>query len=206
MERPGKTCNRELRTVSLTRTPLGLTAQERFERFRLEAIAEMALRLIGGLMVAASTILWLILPAEAETGQFLSHGVLAALCTGIGLAIYAYGTRGFRRQLSLDAKRRTLALTKINVNDQGRVMRTIGIDEVESLFLRRPATAVAPASLYVRVAGSDTPIMALTGDRDELEHVHRHLCDIIQTGGPRPGFFTSPTQRIVPRRAGAARA
>lgn len=206
MEYPGKICSREWRTVSLTQTPLGLTAQERFERFRLEAISEMALRLVGGLMVAASTILWLILPAEAEIGRFLSHGVLAALCTGIGLAVYVYGTRGFRRQLALDARRRTLALTKININDQGRVLRTIGIDEVESLFLRRPATPVAPASLCVRMAGNDTPIVALTGDRAELEHVHRHLCDIVQNGGPRRGFFTSPAQPDAPRRAYPVRA
>lgn len=170
-------------TVTMTRTPLGLTARERSERFRLEAMSELALRLTGGLMVAASTILWLVLPVRTVDGQTLSHGFLAACCTAIGLALYAYGTRGFRRQLSLDAKRGTLALTKININDRGRVVRSIGLDRIESLFLRRPATPASHASLYVRVAGQNTPLLALTGDRTELERIHRHLCDIVQDRG-----------------------
>ncbi|MCZ7676640.1 MAG: hypothetical protein M5U35_13320 [Roseovarius sp.] len=182
---------REWDTISLTRTPLGLTARERFERFRMEAVSEMALRLTGGLMVAASTVLWLVLPEQSERGQFLSHGLLAAICSAVGLAVYAYGTRGFRRQLALDAKRGTLALTKINMNDRGRVMRTIGLDEIDSLFLRRPAAPLMQASLYVRVAGHHTPLLALTGDRADLEQIHRHLCDIVQDRGARPDFLAA---------------
>ncbi|MBZ0122359.1 MAG: hypothetical protein K8F31_00525 [Roseovarius sp.] len=187
-------------TVSLTRTPMGLTARERSDRFRLEAMSELVLRLTGGLMVAASTMLWLVLPMESETDQAVSHGLLAALCTAVGLAVYAYGTRGFRRQLSLDAKRGTLALTKINMNDRGRVMRTIGLDEIESLFLRRASTPLAQASLCVRVAGHHTPLLALTGAQAELEHIHRHLCDIVQDSGPRRGFASAPAHGRNPAR------
>jgi len=190
---------KEWSTVSLTQTPLGLTARERFERFKLEALSELALRLTGGLTVAASTILWLVLPLDTRGDQSLSHGLLAALCTAVGLALYAYGTRGFRRQLSLDSKRRTLALTKININEQGRVVRTIGLDDITSLYVQRPGTPLVQASLYVRVAGNDTPILALTGARAELEHVHRHLCDIVQTSGPHCGAFVTPRRRPVTR-------
>lgn len=176
----------EWSTVSMTKTALGLTAQERFERFRIEAMSEVVLRLSGGLMVAGSTLLWLILPMDAGAEQMVSHSLLATLFTATGLIVYAYGTRGFRRQLSLDAKRGTLALTKVNINDQGRVVRAIGLDEIESLFLRRPAVRVAQASLYVRVTGQDTPLLALTGSTRELERIHRQLCDIIQIAGTEP--------------------
>lgn len=179
-------------TVSLTANALGLTARERFERFRPEAIAEMALRLAGGLMVATSTILWLILPVNEASGRIVSHGLLAALFTASGLCLYAFGTRGFRRQVSLDAKRKTLTLTKININEQGRMVRTLGLQQVESLFLWRPAARTGPAALYVRLRDHDAPILALTGHTEELQGVHRQLCDIIQRSGaeaeatPRP--------------------
>jgi len=181
----------EWATVSLTRTPMGLTARERSDRFRLEAMSELVLRLTGGLMVAGSTMLWLVLPMESGSDQTLSHGLLAAICTATGLAVYAYGTRGFRRQMSLDAKRGTLALTKINMNNRGRVMRTINLNDIESLFLRRPSAALAQASLCVRVAGHHTPLLALTGAQNELEHIHRHLCDIVHDSNPRRGFFSA---------------
>jgi len=168
-------------TVSLTATALGLTVRERFERFKVEAMSELVLRLAGGLMVAGSTLLWLVLPLETSAGQIVSHSLLATLFTATGLVVYAYGTRGFRRQLSLDAKRGTLALTKINMNDQGRVVRSIRLNEIESLFLRRPAGRTGFASLYVRVAGQDSPLLALTGATEELEQIHEDLCEIIQT-------------------------
>ena len=168
-------------TVSLTATALGLTVRERFERFKVEAMSELVLRLAGGLMVAGSTLLWLVLPLEASADQIVSHSLLATLFTATGLVVYAYGTRGFRRQLSLDAKRGTLALTKINMNDQGRVVRSIRLNEIESLFLRRPAGRTGFASLYVRVAGQDSPLLALTGATEELEQIHEDLCEIIQT-------------------------
>lgn len=176
----------EWSTVSLTKTALGLTAQEKFERFKIEAMSELVLRLAGGLMVAGSTMLWLILPMDAGAEQLVSHSLLATLFTATGLIVYAYGTRGFRRQLSLDAKRGTLALTKVNINDQGRVVRAIGLDDIESLFLRRPPARMAQASLYVRVAGQDTPILALTGSTPELERIHGQLCEIIQIAGTEP--------------------
>ena len=169
----------EWSTVSLTTSALGLTARERFERFKLEAMSELVLRLFGGLTVASSTILWLFLPVDAGTDRLVSHSLLASLFTATGLFVYAYGTRGFRRQLSLDAKKGTLSLTKINVNNQGRVVRSIDLDTIESLFRRRPAARNANAALFVRVHGNETPMLALTGATDELELIHQDLCEII---------------------------
>jgi len=185
-------------SVALTRTPLGLTAQERFERFRFEALSELALRLVGGVIVALSTILWLILPADTGSGQFLSHGLLAAVATATGLAVYAYGTRGFRRQISLDARRGTLALTKININNQSRVARRIDVREIESIFLRRPAAPGLQASLCIRPAGGrHTPILALTGDKAELEKIHLHLCDMVHKGTQAPSVRVSAAKPRV---------
>lgn len=205
MARPETVYEGEWNTISLTVTALGLTAQERFERFKLEAMSELVLRLAGGLMVAGSTVLWLILPSVAETEQAVAHGLLAALFTATGLVVYAVGTRGFGRRLSLDAKRGTLSLTKVNVNGQGRVVRTINLKDIESLFLRRPATRRSHAALCVRLTGSDTPILALTGARAELELVHEDLCEMVH-GAASDARLPKRVARRPNRRIASARA
>ena len=77
--------------------------------------------------------------------------------------------------------RRVLSLTKVNVNDQVRVARKIDVDEIESVFVRRSAKRNGFASLVVRVAGKQAPVLALTGEKVELEQIHRILCDLVQT-------------------------
>ncbi|MEO0752532.1 MAG: hypothetical protein AAFY25_12090 [Pseudomonadota bacterium] len=160
---------------------MGLVASERFERFKLEAASELVLRLVGGLLVAGSTLLWLVLPMGLAGDQLVAHGMLAAVFTAVGLGVYAYGTRGFRRQMSFDSKRRTLTITKVNVNEQVRVARKIDVDMIDSVFLRRSDKRTGLASLLVRVAGKPTPVLALTGEKAELEQVHGILCDLVQT-------------------------
>ncbi|MEQ9260516.1 MAG: hypothetical protein RIG84_15625 [Roseovarius sp.] len=206
MGQPENIYEGEWSTVSLTTTALGLTAREQFERFKLEAMSELVLRLAGGLMVAGSTLLWLVLPMGTGTDQILPHSLLAALFTATGLVVYAYGTRGFRRQLSLDAKKGTLALTKINVNDQGRVARIIDLAQIESLFLRRPATRGGHAALYVRLIGNESPILALTGATAELQLIHQDLCEIIHGKGARPETMREALPEQVRARLNSASA
>lgn len=168
-------------SVSLRQSSMGLIASERLERFKLEAFSELALRLMGGLLVAMSTLLWVVLPMSLGGDQAVPHALLAAIFTAVGLVVYAYGSRGFRRQLSLDGKKRVLTLAKINVNDQMRVARRIEVDTIDSVFVRRSAKRSGFATLLVRVADKPTPLVALTGEKLELEKVHRVLCDLVQS-------------------------
>jgi len=191
----------ELRTVSLKSSASGLTARERFERFKLEAMTEVVLRLAGGLMVLASVMLWFLLPFDKGPEQIMSYSALASICAAGGLVVFAYGTRGFRRQLKLDTRDGTLSLTKININEQARVARLIDLEDIESVFLRRPQARGGFATLYVRVKGSSSPAIGLSGAMDELEQVHRELCDIIRAtagsqGPAAANFSRAPRPRL----------
>ncbi len=178
-----KTFEGAWKTISLETDDSGLAARERYERFRLEAMSEVVLRLAGGLMVAGSMLLWLVLPANIAPGNTVSNGMLAAMFSAVGLFVFAYGTRGFRRQLALDADNATLTLTKININEQGRVQRSIDIDDIESLYLLRSKARGNYAGLYVRVRGTSAPLLALTGAREELELIHHDLFEILHGTG-----------------------
>lgn len=171
----------EWSSVTMYQSNMGLTAAEKLERFKLEAASELVLRLVGGLLVALSTLLWVILPMGIAGDQLAPHAMLAAIFTAVGLGVYAYGSRGFRRQLSFDNNRRVLSLTKININQQNRLARTFDFDMIESFYLRRSTKRSGFASLLVRVSGAQAPILALTGEQSELELVHRALCDLVQS-------------------------
>ena len=208
MGQTGNSENGGWTTIDFTSTPLGLLAQERFERFRLEALSELVLRLSGGLMVAVSTVLWLILPNAPGSEQMISHGILAGFFSATGLFVYTYGSRGFRRQLALDARCRVLTLTKVNMNDRGRILRRIRLNEIESLFLRRPAERSQHAALFVRTRRNAMPLLALTGTREELERIHSELCRTIRfyTRSARPVAAGADLVRSVafaPRRDSA---
>ncbi|MEL7013539.1 MAG: hypothetical protein AAFO72_09685 [Pseudomonadota bacterium] len=168
-------------SVTMHQSDLGLTASEKLERFKFEAASELVLRLVGGLLVALSTLLWVILPMGLAGDQLASHAMLAAIFTAVGLGVYAYGSRGFRRQLSFDGSRRVLSLTKININQQNRLERTFDFDVIESFYLRRSTKRSGFASLLVRVSGNPNPILALTGEQSELELIHRALCNLVQS-------------------------
>jgi len=115
-------------------TAAGLTAGEKFDRFKLEAMTEVVLRVAGILMVMGSILLWFLLPLDEATGRVVTHSALASFMAAAGLGVFAYGTRGFRRQLSLDIEKGTLSLTKININDQARMSRTIDLGDRKRLF------------------------------------------------------------------------
>ena len=170
----------EWSSVTMHQSDMGLSASEKLERFKFEAISELVLRLVGGLLVALSTLLWVILPMGLAGDQLVSHAMLAAIFTAVGLGVYAYGSRGFRRQLSFDGNRRVLSLTKININQQNRLARSFDFDAIESVYLRRSTKASGFASLLVRVSGNPNAILALTGEQAELELVHRALCELVQ--------------------------
>ena len=178
-------------TIDMRATKGGLVAGERFERFYLEAVTEMALRIAGILMVMGSIMMWFFLPVDPSTGRLASFGALASLMAAGGLGIFAYGTRGFRRQLSLDVGEGKLKLTKINMHEQARVCREINLGTIESVFLRRPASPGGLATLLVRVAGTSSPAIALTGTTAEIEEVHAELCAVLKLGGkddPKPSL------------------
>ena len=204
MAQPNNTYMDKWSTVSMMTSADGLTAREDSRRFKIEILTEIVLRLFGGLLVVCAPVLWVVMQSNDVGNTMISGTLLAAIAVATGLVVYAYGTRGFRRQLSLDARNGTLALTKVNINNQGRVVRTLDLDDVESLFLRRPATRGAMAALCVRMSGGQTPLLALTGEMDELSNIHADLCEIISGTDPLPGQITLDAR--FPAARGVARA
>lgn len=191
------------KTIEMQATMRGLVAGERFERFRLEALTEMVLRVVGIVMIMSSIAMWFFLPVDPTTGRLASFGLMASVMAAAGLGVFAFGTRGFRRRITLDMEAGTLTLTKINMHEQARVNHEIDLGAIESVFLRRSMQPGGIATLLVRVAGEDAPAIALSGGLHEVEDVHAQLCAVLRPDtGAAP---VRPTLRIAgapaPKRA-----
>ncbi|WP_120500460.1 hypothetical protein [Roseovarius sp. EL26] len=167
------------RSVMMFPSALGVTARERPERFRLEAMTEVTLRLAGVFFIVGAIMLQALLPDNASAQLVSSSRSLSLISVALGLIIFAYGTRGFRHQMRLNIMQRTLELTRININDQGRVSRTISIDDIESFYVVRPTTPKGNAKLYVRTQTSGTPFFVIGGQQDEIERLHQEMCSSI---------------------------
>lgn len=177
-------------SVMMFPSALGVTARERPERFRLEAATEVVLRLAGILFIVGAIIVQALLPDNATEQMVTNSRFLSLASVAVGLFVFAYGTRGFRHQLRLNIVQRTLELTRININDQGRVSRTIKIDEIESFYVVRPKNPKANAKLFVRTRTSGAPFFAISGQQDEIERLHQEMCSSIavaqKMGGTPP--------------------
>lgn len=191
----------EWRSVSVRPTASGLTAREKFSRFQAEPITEMALRSVGVLMVASAILMWFLLEPRTLLDDSLSQSALASFLAAGGLGVFAFGTRGFSRQMSLDVDTGTLCLTKINIKQQARVARQIKLGEIESVFLRRPESGGRQAMLLVRIMGHASPVIGLTGDTNEIEALHRQLCAVMKSAtSTAPGPSVRLDRRAVPKR------
>lgn len=196
MKRPNPAEFVELQSIATQTAPLRLTAIERFERFKLEPMTELVLRVAGILAIAASILVMILQPFTTSAGQVvLSNAMLAAMCAATGLLLYAYGTRGFRREFRLDTAAKTLTLTKVNIRGRSRMGRIIDIDDIESIFARRPGKSGEMAVLQIRLADHPAPIAVISGQFEDLRALHVEMCAMInasrpdadETQGSKPG-------------------
>lgn len=176
-------------SVSIRATANGIAAGERFERYKFEAFTEVVLRAAGILMVMGAFSIWFLAPSIGIGG----YSYLISLAAAIGLVVFAFGTRGFQRQVEVDMEKGTLSLTKININGQARITRNIDLGAIQSVFLQKPTDADGDATLLVRVSGSNSPAIALSGELREVERVHEELCNIMRL----PDRKKKPSVRLV---------
>ena len=109
-------------------------------------------------------------------GSMVSGGVLIAS----GLALYAFGTRGFRRQLIVDTDSREVEFGRVNSNDNCRIATTFSFDQIESIFVKKASDAMGNTGLMLRVRGHSTPIMLLAGEEADLRGMHENICTLIK--------------------------
>lgn len=170
---------------SYTYSPIagGFIAKERLDRFKAEAVTEIVLRSVGFLLTVGP-IMFLVATLSVTRVLPAPHVLIAlAMCSAMGLLIYAYGSRGFRRQMTLDARKGQVSVTKINVNGNGRVETWFDLNDIKSIYVQRPEWKGGIATLCLRAKGRTLPVTLISGGLHEVRLLHRIFCETI---APKP--------------------
>jgi len=169
----------QLSSYSFSPIKGGFIAKERLERFRAEAITEIALRSVGIILTVGPVFFLVAIVTMAGVLPEASVLIASAMCSAVGLLIYAYGSRGFRRQMSLDTNKGQVSVTKINLNGTTRIDYRIDNKDIQSVYVQRPGIDRDSAKLCLRVKGRNWPVILISGGLHEVRLLHRVFCDTI---------------------------
>ena len=168
-----KTAEQSVATVDLNG---GYELREVGKCYSCEKITENALRIAGALVILAGYVQWFI-PADLLRGDpIIARTFLTVLFMGTGLAIYLFGSRGFRKVVRLDFKARELTITRQNSKHQSMVGRTLAMADIESLVVKRASAPGAQAVLEIRMKRGKRTVSALSACQQDLELAHLRLC------------------------------
>ena len=171
----------QLSSYSFSPTKGGFVAKERLERFRAEAFTEIALRSVGIILTVGPVFFLVAMISMTGVLPEASALIASAMSSVVGLLIYAYGSRGFRRQMSLDTHDGQVSVTKINLNGNTRIDYRIDKNDIQSIYVQRPGSDRDTARLCLRVKGRNWPVVLISGGVHEVRLLHRVFCDTIAT-------------------------
>lgn len=157
-----------------------LTFREIERGYAVSKVFEYCFMFLGLITMLGGLMIGILSPVPFHVwmfnGSLLSGGALVAC----GLGLYAFGTRGFRRQLIVDASRREVEFGRVNSNGKCRIATTFHFDQIESVFVKKASDAMGNTGLMMRVRGHGTPILLLAGEEADLRGMHETICTLIK--------------------------
>jgi len=102
-----------------------------------------------------------------------SAGLVAA-----GLLLYAFGTRGFRRQVIFNSSKATVTFGRINGRHDYRIKTELPLHDIVSMYVEKSKNGSGSAALMLRTARRQTPVTLLTGRDADLRRVHEEICQL----------------------------
>ena len=154
----------------------GYELRECGKGFAYERLAEHALRISGALVILAGYAQWFVPETFLRGDPIIARTFLTILFMGTGLAIYLFGSRGFRQMVRLDLKSRELVIARLNSKNRTLIARRLPLRDIESLVIKRPRMHCLQAVLELRLKGVARPRPLLGGNLQDLELIHLRLC------------------------------
>ena len=163
-------------SLALTEQTFGYAVSESADQFVMEALTERVARWVGIAFVVVGYLQLLLPAAGLGDTAFMAKALMLTVMSAMGLGLYTFASRGFRREIRIDTNRGMLMLARQNDAGQVRIARHVPFAEVESVFLRRSQGPDPRAELFLRVKGMPPVIAALRGRQSEIEALHGRLC------------------------------
>ncbi len=144
--------------------------------FRHSERNEAVVRFVGIIIVMGTFVQWTFPNANALGDPMLTKVLLAVAFSLIGLAVYSFATRGHRCEVLYDPGHSEIHIYHLSRRDEPKSAMKLSLNDVKSIYVKRPETTGTPAELRVRLKNSIREICVIRGDNEEIESLHRHLC------------------------------
>lgn len=109
--------------------------------------------------------------------------VTGSTLVAFGLGLYAFGTRGSRRQFALNIQERSVAFGRINSKGTCRINTSIPLTEISSLYVQSTADGTGLAALMLRADRRAAPRCLLTGPEIQVRDLHGQICQALSAQG-----------------------
>lgn len=186
-------------TIKLTETHWGYILREAAGPLGGAAVAELALRGFGLLLVMSAYGQWL-LPSGLFTPDTGDRILLSAVLASAGGAIYFLANRGLQPEIHVDTAEREFRFAHRNGRGAVRIGRRLPFETVESVFVRRHEGA--PAEIRLRIRGIEDAVHLVSGAANDLNLMHARLCKDLKS----PHERVEARLRVRPPRKLAVRA
>lgn len=182
--------------LSVRNTHWGFIARQDGRSF--EASLETLLKVVGLSLVPIGCAMMFMIREIPLSGLLLADVGLPIAFVVIGLALFLHASRGFRREVQVDAENRQVRIGVANSAGSFRCHQTLAAREIDSAFLLRSRTPGRPSSLNLRLRGSSRPMMLLEGAELALQPVFERTAEALKTPKARkPKAKTTARRRSL---------
>ncbi len=173
--------------------------QERRNNSGSQRLVEVALSIVAVAFIFCAYLRFLLPQTLFGADAVPSPLVFSMAAVGVGLALYAFGTRGYLPEFGVDKRKGQIWVCKLNSQGRTRVKSVFSTDDVKSVFVSRPENKFQDAALCLRLKGQAHPLCLARGRLGEIETAHRAICEVLRSERTNP--ISKPTVRIQPTRA-----
>lgn len=118
----------------------------------------------GGLLIALAALQW-IGPISQWGWSLIAMKLGLTVCfTIVGFALASFATNGIAGEMQMDLSERELRVATRNRFGDTKVHETVPFEEIESVYMRRAATAGAPGFLCLRRTDGSELVVLRDGD------------------------------------------
>ncbi|WP_300548319.1 hypothetical protein [Roseovarius sp.] len=171
-----------------------LVVREAMHGYAMAKTVERAFTCLGLLSILVGLVVGLLSTAPIYASALENSVLSGAGLVITGFMLFAFGTRGSRRQLTVDADHKKIEFGRINSSNLCRISNVVQFTEIESVYVQRSADHSGKFCLMLSTCHRRAPYTVLTGHEGDLRDLHEDICRVV-----KPVSFANRHQPTVAR-------
>lgn len=174
-------------------THWGFIARQDLDVF--DRVMEAALKVVGLGLVPVGAGLMFVHGSQGVFGLIFADVGLPIAFILIGLALFLHASRGFRKEIQVDALNREVRLGVANAGGSFRCRRSFQARDIDSAFLLRSRQTGRPSVLNLRLRKTPRPIVLLEAPEKALQPIFERTAEALKKRPARRAKPNKSTRR-----------